>query len=289
MIKLTLLLFIIPGIIFSQSIDTLIKDLGEPNKRLIAIEGIKKLGTLAVPSLIEVLEEKPLKILSTKEKEKIQRIKITSIILLGKTKDKRAKEPIINALKDKDKFVREASCLGLSYLKDPSTIPYLKALLKDKSGNVRMRAALALARLGNDAGKELAIKAINEDDITAQFLAGDVLEALKADDAIPILKSYIDNPNSLSWTRVHSLLAISKIEASKLKDEDRLEYLNNTLKTHQQLEVAKWAAQELANLILNQDPLSSKAREILENASSNYPYPGGYCAYKVLLRIKEGR
>jgi HEAT repeat protein len=243
-----------------------------------AIEQIKKAGTSAVPFLIEAL--KPPKILS----ERTQSIRITSALLLGKTEDKRAFIPLTKALKDRNRFVREASCLALSYLKRKEAIPYLKEALKDRSGNVRMRAALALARLGDTSGKELAIKTIAEDDVTAQLLATEVLEELKAEDAIPTLLSYI-KPTSLSWTIVHSYLAIAKIEASVLTEEDKLTYYDNTLKTHNQFEVAQWASDKLYTLIKEKHLLSQRAEEILKRAIEEYQYPGSYCAAKVLFRL----
>ncbi len=267
---------------FALSPKDFINNLSNPEKKQFAIEQLKLMGTSAVPYLIEGLETKP-RIL----KEEVSQKRIVCAILLGKTKDKRGKIPLIKALSDNDKFVREASCLGLSYLKDKDTIKELKKALNDLSGNVKMRAGLALARLGDYSGKTMAIESINQDDITAQFLATDVLEELKAKDAIPILQSYINNPKSLSWTRVHSLLAIAKIEASELIKEEKLNYYDKTLKEHKQLEVTRWVCDELLKLITEKDPLSIKAEEILKKAGEEYDFPGGYCAYKALLMLEK--
>lgn len=285
--KTSLLLFLLlPLPCRAGDIDPLIEALssGSITLRLEAIKRIEDKGTLAVPSLIEAIERRKTRGLTSEEN---QQLRVTSCILLGKTRDKRALSPLLKALKDEDKFVREASLLGISYLGEKKVIPELKNFLRDPSGNIRMRAALALARLNDRSGYLPALNAIKEDDVCAQFLATDVLGELRAEEAIPILQSYIDNPESLSWTRVHAMLAIAKIKSSLLRKKERLSFFDDTLSKHKQLEVCQWITEELARLILEDDPLSKEAILILKRAAEEYPFPGGYSAYKRLLMLQR--
>ena len=61
--------------------------------------------------------------------------------------DRRALEPLLEALKNDDDAVRRCAALALGNLKDPRAVEPLKALLKDKGCGVAAYAIRALARI----------------------------------------------------------------------------------------------------------------------------------------------
>lgn len=276
--KMLAVFFIISSVISTASADRIeqaIRKLEREETRKEAIEELEKMGKPAHPSLIKL----------AKDKGKEPDIRISAIILLGKLKDEQVREPLEEILeKDEDKFCREASAIGLGKLGDKRAILKLKQALNDESGNVRMRAAWALAKMGDNSGYELALETIKGKDITAQLLAIDALEAIGNKDAIPILKQNLDSENV--WTRIHSKLAIKRLEMLGLSETEKLNFLKETLKD-EQFEVNNWAAVELGKIALSESAQSQSAIDILRNTARDGRMPGSYAASKMVRRLIE--
>jgi len=276
--KILAALFITSLVIFIASAATVeeaIRKLENEKTRKEGIEELDQMGKPALPHLLKL----------AKDRGKSQDARISAMLLLGKTKDEQAREPLEEILeKDEDKFCREASAIGLGKLGDKKGIPKLKQALSDASGNVRMRAAWALAVMGDDSGYALALETIKGKNVTAQLLAIDTLEAIGNKEAIPILKQNLDSENV--WTRIHSKLAIKRLEMLGLSEEEKLNFLKETLKD-EQFEVNNWAAIELGKIALSDIPESQPAIDILRNVASDTKIPGSYSASKMVRRLLE--
>ena len=272
---LFLIISIIVSIACADKVDRAFRKLEKQETRKEAIRDIEKIGKPAGPSLIKM----------AKDKSKKPNVRISAIILLGKIKDEQAREPLQEILeKDEDKFCREASAIGLGKLGDKKAIPKLKQALKDKSGNVRMRAAWALANMGDGSGYELALETIKGKDVTAQLLAIDALEAIGNKEAIPILKQNLESENV--WTRIHSKLAIKRLEMLGLLEIEKLSFLKATLKD-EQFEVSNWAALELGKIALTETVQGQAAIDVLRKAAKDNRIPGSYAASKMVRRLIE--
>jgi len=274
-LALFLIISLIVSVAYADKVDEAIRRLEGEGTRKEAIRDIEKIGKPAGPSLIR----------TAKDESKDQNTRISAIMLLGKIKAEQARDSLEEILeKDEDKFCREASAIGLGRLEDKRARPKLKQALSDKSGNVRMRAAWALAKIGDGSGYELALETIKGKDVTAQLLAIDALEAIGNKEAIPILKQNLESENV--WTRIHSKLAIKRLEMLGLSEIERLNFLKETLKD-EQFEVNNWAAIELGKIALSDIPESQLAIDILRNTVIDSKLPGSYAASKIVRSLIE--
>jgi len=265
---LTLLLLYVE--IFSEDIKTAIKELEKKETRIEAARKIEKIGKPAIKHLRQII----------KDKNKDRDTKISSIILLGKLKAKEVRLDLEEVLlKDKDEFLREASAIALGNLDEKEAIYNLKKSLNDTSVNVRMRGVLALAKLNDKSGKAIALKTlIEEENVTGKLLATEALEAIGDKDVIQQLQQHLNDKNV--WTRIYTKLTIKKLEMVGLSEQERLNFLKETLKD-EQFEINQWAAIELAKIA------TPVAIDILKEAAKNKGIPGSYSAKKVLVKLIE--
>src|SRR4030043_1787598 len=81
-------------------------------------------------------------------------LRMSAIWTLGRVKDPRAVEALINALRHKDPLMREKAAEALGETKDMKAVEPLIAMLKDDEETFREIAAKALERLtGKDFGR----------------------------------------------------------------------------------------------------------------------------------------
>src|SRR4030043_1809193 len=81
-------------------------------------------------------------------------LRMSAIWTLGRVKDPRAIEALINALRHKDPLMREKAAEALGEIKDPKAIEPLIAMLKDDEETFREIAAKAWEKLtGKDFGR----------------------------------------------------------------------------------------------------------------------------------------
>jgi HEAT repeat protein len=77
---------------------------------------------------------------------------------LGKTKEKRVVQPLIEVLKDENENVRRSSVLALLSIKSEIAVDPLIKMLNDKDFDVRLYALEALKTIGTPE----ALKAVKE-------------------------------------------------------------------------------------------------------------------------------
>ncbi len=293
----------------------------DKNEREKVIAEIYEQEEKFVPEMLDIISSKGMSLKSiektdTKKTEKKRQAKIASTLFMGKLKRKEAKKIIENNLNnDEDKFVREASAIALmemnldqkAVLKAEGgrlkaeekqkrkmnkeeineSIKALQKALDDESGNVRMRAILALVRIrqnseigsqnteiGIEELKKRALKGIKSENVTESFLAIEAIETIGDKNMTTILKQNFNNKNV--WIQLHSKIAVKSLETQGITIAEKLKYLKETLED-EQYEISKWAAEELAK------ENAKEADEILEEAANNKNYAAG----KVLLWKKR--
>lgn len=260
-----------------NDIKEVIERFQDPKMRQEAIKEIEKIGKPAGVHLSQI----------AKDRDKDQNSRVTSILLLGRIKAEEARIDLEEILeKDMDKFCREAAAIALGELQDKGAIPKLKKAMEDESGNVRMRAVWAMAKLQDKSGKQLALETLKGKDVTAQLLAIEALEAIGDKDIIDELKANVDDPNLSVWTKIYSKLAIKKLQMLGLSDIDRFDFLRETLKDEQS-EINYWAVKELGKEIIDNTPHRKQAIDILNEAAKDPKIAGSTSASKLLLKFIE--
>lgn len=96
----------------------------------------------------------------------------------------------------------------------------------------------------------------------------------------------VDDPKLGVWTKIHSKLAIKRLQMLGLTDVDRLDFLRETLKDEQS-EINYWAVKELGEEIIDNTPNRKQAIDILNEAAKDPKIPGSTSASKLLLKFIE--
>lgn len=246
-----------------------VKKLEKRETRREAIAELEKAGKASLAHLMNI----------AKDSKQSNEVRVPAIVLIGKIKADEAMGGLEDILaNDKDKYSREAAAIALGHLGNKQATPALQKALNDASGNVRMRAAWALAKMGDHGGKGLALKTLKGNDVSAQLLAVDALEAMGDKSILPELEKNAKNNNT--WTRVHSKLAIKRISIQGLGDKQRIAYLSDTL-NDKQYEVNNWAAIELGKTG------TPEAMAVLKKSAKGFRQPGSRSAKKVLNRLVQ--
>jgi len=126
------------------------KDDSEKTRYLIAKkqwDELVKLGVPAVGSLIETLEDEDINIDCGATIRESVAVREGAAEALGKIRDKRAVEPLTNALKDGLSHVRYYAARALGEIGDPRAIGPLTQALKDNDEGVRVEAKKALEKI----------------------------------------------------------------------------------------------------------------------------------------------
>ena len=149
---------------------------GDWQVREVAIDGVGQIGSPAVEVLLKLLRDWD--------------VRKSAIIALGKIRDERVLEPLmqqlrndefmedatdalvnlgepalpglIKALKDKEELVRKQAVIALGRIKSPEAIDPLIEMLQNKDWFTRLTAAAALEAIGDERGRE-AIKPLLKD------------------------------------------------------------------------------------------------------------------------------
>jgi HEAT repeat protein len=137
---------------------------GEAGVYFGAIEALIQIGPPAVPSLIATLR-----------KSNIRRV---SAEILGCIKDVRAVEPLITALGDEDRYVREEAAKALAKTGSPSVEPLI-AEFKNSKREVRKSSAQTLAIIRDPRAIEPLNQLLQDSDGDVREAASAALKALR--------------------------------------------------------------------------------------------------------------
>jgi HEAT repeat protein len=149
---------------------------GDWQVREVAIEGLGQIGSPAVESLIKLLRDWDVRKYAMGALGKIHDERVLEP-LIGQLRNDEFKEDatdalvslgepsvpgLVNALHDKDEFVRKQAVIALGRIKSAGAIDPLIDMLKDQDWFIRLTAAAALEAIGHERGRE-AIKPLLKD------------------------------------------------------------------------------------------------------------------------------
>ncbi|MHB8164359.1 MAG: HEAT repeat domain-containing protein [Methanoregula sp.] len=128
--------------------------------------------------------------------------------LLGKAKNPRAIEPLIHALADFDKSVREQAMLALSNLGKSAVEPLAEAM-KEPKWETRYRAAEALGKIADEKAVQPLIQGLKDNREHVRYMAAKGLRGLGDSDAIePMIILLKDENNYVRMMVARALGAI---------------------------------------------------------------------------------
>lgn len=136
---------------------------------------------------------------------KNKKVRLKAAQWLMENPNKKAVNPLIEALKDEDCEVRLCSLLALRYIRDPTTIDPILLMLKDDEEEIRMEAAETLFYIGES--REIEEKFIDHIRDPSWYYEGDP----------SVIAPVIDLLYDKSWrVRYRSLKLISKVNDPKI-------------------------------------------------------------------------
>jgi len=154
-----------------------------------------------VPELIVVLQDQ----------RKDPEVRKNAAEALGKIKDPRAVEPLIEALKDKDFRVRWNAAEALGEIGDPKAVKPLIAALKDKDSTVRLYAAEALGKIKDPRAVEPLITALKDEYSEVRWHAAWSLGEIQDPRAVePLIEALKDEDSGVRLSAAWSLEKITK-------------------------------------------------------------------------------
>ncbi|MCA9071716.1 MAG: HEAT repeat domain-containing protein, partial [Planctomycetaceae bacterium] len=116
----------------------LLYGLNDPQMKFLASEAIMALGEVAVPALIELLEDQELGVV------------LEAIVLLGRIKDPRARRALMGVIDARQPLLQCHAIEALGQIGDTKSIGPLSRLLQSSNANVRASAAAALSKMASD-------------------------------------------------------------------------------------------------------------------------------------------
>jgi HEAT repeat protein len=133
--------------------------------------------------------------------------------LLGQAKNPRAIQPLIEALADFDKSVREQATLALSSI-GKAAIEQLTAAMKEKKWETRYRAAEALGKIADERVVQPLISALKDNRDHVRYMAAKGLRELGDSDAIEPMIILIKDENR--YVRMMAATVLGTIGGKKV-------------------------------------------------------------------------
>jgi HEAT repeat protein len=133
--------------------------------------------------------------------------------LLGEAKNPRAIQPLIEALGDFDKSVREQATLALSSIGKAAIEP-LAAAMKEKKWETRYRAVEALGRIADEKAVKPLITALKDNRDHVRYMAAKGLRALGESDSVEPLIILLKDENM--YVRMMTARALGAIGGKKV-------------------------------------------------------------------------
>ena len=135
--------------------------------------------------------------------------------LLGKAKNPRAIQPLIEALGDFDKSVREQATLALSAIGKAAIEP-LSAAIKEPKWETRYRAAEALGKIADEKAIQPLIQALKDNRDHVRYMAAKGLREFGDSDAIDPMIILLKDENR--YVRMMAIRALGVIGGKKGHD-----------------------------------------------------------------------
>jgi HEAT repeat protein len=132
--------------------------------------------------------------------------------LLGEAKHPRAIQPLIEALGDFDKAVREQATLALSSIGKAAIEP-LAAAMKEKKWETRYRAAEALGKIADEKAVQPLIRALKDNRDHVRYMAAKGLRELGDSDALEPMIILLKDENK--YVRMMAVRALGAIGGKK--------------------------------------------------------------------------
>jgi HEAT repeat protein len=133
--------------------------------------------------------------------------------LLGQAKNPRAIQPLIEALADFDKSVREQATLALSSI-GKSAIEPLAGAMKEKKWETRYRAAEALGKIADEKAVQPLIQALKDNRDHVRYMAAKGLRELGDSEAIEPMVILLKDENK--YVRMMAARALGTIGGKKV-------------------------------------------------------------------------
>ncbi|MDD1695816.1 MAG: HEAT repeat domain-containing protein [Methanoregula sp.] len=135
--------------------------------------------------------------------------------LLGKAKNPRAIQPLVEALGDFDKSVREQAMLALSEIGKVAIEP-LSAAMKEPRWETRYRAAESLGKIADEKAIKPLIQALKDNREHVRYMAAKGLREFGNSDAIDPMIILLKDENR--YVRMMVVRALSAIGGKKVHD-----------------------------------------------------------------------
>ncbi len=169
------------------------------------------------PECAEELEKQGLsELVKTLHEHTDPQVRQYAAYLLGKAKNPRAIQPLIEALADFDKSVREQATLALSAIGKAAIEPLAEAM-KEPQWETRYRAAEALGKIADEKAVQPLIQGLKDNRDHVRYMAAKGLQDLGDSDAVdPLIVLLKDENVYVRLMAVHALgvLGGKKVKAS---------------------------------------------------------------------------
>jgi HEAT repeat protein len=167
-------------------------------------EGADELEKLGLDGLIHALHE------STDPN-----VRQYAAYLMGKANNPRAIRPLVEALGDFDKAVREQATLALVSV-GKAAVESLTVAMKDPKWETRYRAAEALGRIADEKAVKPLIQGLKDNRDHVRYMAAKGLRELGDSDAIEPMVILLKDENR--FVRMMAVRALSAIGGKKVND-----------------------------------------------------------------------
>jgi HEAT repeat protein len=166
-------------------------------------EGAEELEKLGLSELVKALHE-----------HTDPQVRQYAAYLLGKAKNPRAIQPLIESLADFDKSVREQATLALSTLGKAAIEPLAEAM-KEPKWETRYRAAEALGKIADEKAVQPLIQGLKDRRDHVRYMAAKGLNEIGDSDAIEPLIILVKDENV--YVRLMAIHALGTLGGKKVK------------------------------------------------------------------------
>jgi HEAT repeat protein len=168
------------------------------------------------PECAEELEKQGLsELVKTLHEHTDPQVRQYAAYLLGKAKNPRAIQPLIEALADFDKSVREQATFALSDIGKAAIEPLAEAM-KEPKWETRYRAAEALGKIADEKAVQPLIQGLKDNRDHVRYMAAKGLQELGDSDAVEPLITLLKDENV--YVRLVAVHALGVLGGKKVKD-----------------------------------------------------------------------